>query len=86
MRLIITEEERQHIQELNAKYKKSPFYTVKSFDMGDSLGDYKYDERAEKYTQELSSMFENLARKEGRIVVKKTLENLLQKYDKRQEV
>jgi hypothetical protein len=85
MRLIITEEERQHIQELNAKYKKSPFYTAKSFDMGDSLGDYKYDERAEKYTQELSSMFENLARKEGRIVVKKTLENLLQKYEKRQE-
>jgi hypothetical protein len=85
MRLIITEEERQHIQELNAKYKKSPFYTAKSFDMGDELGNYKFDERADKYTEELSSVFENLAKKEGRIVVKKTLENLLQKYDKRQE-
>lgn len=85
-KITITEQERQHILEMGERYKKNPFYTAKSFDMGDmKFGDYQIDDRAQKYTDELMSSFEQIARKEGRLVVKKTLENLLGLYKNRKE-
>lgn len=85
-KITITEQERQHILEMSERYKKNPFYTAKSFDMGDmKFGDYQIDERAQKYTDELMSSFEQIAKKEGRLVVKKTLENLLELYKNRKE-
>lgn len=85
-KITITEQERQHILEMGERYKKNPFYTAKSFDMGDmKFGDYQIDDRAQKYTDELMSSFEQIARKEGRLVVKKTLENLLELYKNRKE-
>jgi hypothetical protein len=54
--------------------------------MGDTkFGDNQIDERAQKYTDQLASSFEEIARKEGRLVVKKTLENLLEFYKNRKE-
>jgi hypothetical protein len=85
-KITITEQERQHILEMGERYKKNPFYTAKSFDMGNmKFGDYQIDERAQKYTDELMSSFEQIAKKEGRLVVKKTLENLLELYKNRKE-
>jgi hypothetical protein len=85
-KITITEQERQHILEMGELYKKNPFYTAKSFDMGNmKFGDYQIDERAQKYTDELMSSFEQIAKKEGRLVVKKTLENLLELYKNRKE-
>ena len=85
-KITITEQERQHILEMGERYKKNPFYTANSFDMGDmKFGDYQIDERAQKYTDELMSSFEQIAKKEGRLVVKKTLENLLELYKNRKE-
>ena len=52
--------------------------------MGD-LSDFdpKIDERAAKYTEQLSETIQQIARKEGRLVVKKMLENLLDQYSNR---
>lgn len=86
-KFVITEQDRKHTQELLEKYVKNPFYTAKSFDMGD-LSDFdpKIDERAAKYTEQLSETIQQIASKEGRLVVKKMLENLLDQYSNRTQL
>lgn len=80
-RFILSEEEKKEIQE---KYKKSPYYTMQSFNMGD-LPDLptSINMRAENYTAEYEEVFDNMAKREGRLVVVKVLENLLDRYSKK---
>jgi hypothetical protein len=80
-RFILSEEEKKEIQE---KYKKSPYYTMQSFNMGD-LPDLptSINMRAENYTAEYEEVFDKMAQREGRIVVVKVLENLLDRYSKK---
>ena len=81
----ISESEKVEIKQLQEKYKKSPFYTMQSFNMGD-LPDLQtnVNMRAENYTAQYEEMFDEIAKKEGRLVVKKILENLLEKFATRQ--
>jgi hypothetical protein len=80
-RFILSEEEKKEIQE---KYKKSPYYTMQSFNMGD-LPDLptSINMRAENYTAEYEEVFDKMAQREGRLVVVKVLENLLDRYSKK---
>lgn len=85
--MILSESEKENIRLLHEKYKKSPFYTAQSFNMGDMSDIQKNIEdsvnsRATKVTMELSGIFDDVAKKEGRLVVEKVLLNLLEKYQK----
>jgi hypothetical protein len=80
-RFVLSEEEKKEIQE---KYKKSPYYTMQSFNMGD-LPDLptSINMRAENYTAEYEEVFDKMAKREGRLVVVKVLNNLLDRYSKK---
>jgi hypothetical protein len=80
-RFVLSEEEKKEIQE---KYKKSPYYTMQSFNMGD-LPDLptSINMRAENYTAEYEEVFDKMAQREGRLVVVKVLNNLLDRYSKK---
>lgn len=79
----LNESEKQKIRQLHEKYKKNPFYTAQSFNMGEMPDIQKsVNLRAENVTAQFEPIFDDIAKKEGRLVVEKTLLNLLEKYKK----
>jgi len=79
----LSESEKKEIMSLHEKFKKNPFYTMHSFNMGD-VPDIQssVNMRSENYTAEFETIFKEIAKKEGRLVVEKTLQNLLEIFKK----